>query len=545
MIAPANKPAFFAPAFPIAKVATGEPMLVATLDDRVAAKFIELSPGGDRLAVGINEQLGPIAQGAVTLFDATSGERVDRFDSDRGVISAVAISADTVVSGYEDGTVEIRSLGDDTVVAIPAHAGFVEAVSIAADGQVLSAGGGEVRLWSPDGRSTGLPVAVSAEVMSLAMTIDGQMSIARQSEGHMIVDVSGGPLIEASYPEAAGAQLSPHHRYYDQPGPEFRSVQLYDLDSGNLASEIDLTDTQSPRPSGVPPFYSTDGEWILTVLGQSDDETPIAVTEINGSDQFVFSAEDFFLALFGEPPGPGVFYGFRPESGGERLFGLARNDAGLVRAGWFDLRTQELLAGPLDLEFGGRVLPLADGRVAHGGFVARAPIGILPADLDSAPIVVEGTGGLEPFHQDLSTGRFVVGGPGGLAGVVNPDTAEFIRIPNARGTIYAAAFSPDGTTIALSSFEEGLQLFDASTLRPIGVPVDLGLFDSKFAPGVRWTDDSTGVWVAPSHGPIRISADPERWIEIACEITQRELTAEEWATFVSPDSDPIPACEPN
>ena len=83
-----------------------------------------------------------------------------------------------------------------------------------------------------------------------------------------------------------------------------------------------------------------------------------------------------------------------------------------------------------------------------------------------------------------------------------------------------------------------MQLFDVETKEPIGVPLQLGSVDG---PGLRWSPDGSSVWVVPTGGPVRVAASAIRWREIACQIVNRELTADEWNTFVG-DGDPISAC---
>ena len=41
---------------------------------------------------------------------------------------------------------------------------------------------------------------------------------------------------------------------------------------------------------------------------------------------------------------------------------------------------------------------------------------------------------------------------------------------------------------------------------------------------------------------VRVVADADRWRETACSIAHRELTADEWATFVSETEPQVSAC---
>ena len=39
--------------------------------------------------------------------------------------------------------------------------------------------------------------------------------------------------------------------------------------------------------------------------------------------------------------------------------------------------------------------------------------------------------------------------------------------------------------------------------------------------GIQWSDDGAGAWVGTLDGPVRFSADPAHWREIACGIVHR------------------------
>ena len=51
------------------------------------------------------------------------------------------------------------------------------------------------------------------------------------------------------------------------------------------------------------------------------------------------------------------------------------------------------------------------------------------------------------------------------------------------------------------------------------------------------------VWVAATNVVIRFAADGDSWTRIACAIVHRELTAEEWQTFVSETEPQVAACQ--
>lgn len=365
---------------------------------------------------------------------------------------------------------------------------------------------------------------------------DRRLVIARRSEGQIVIDTRFGPLVDAERPVETLAQVSPDLPYHDTPSADFTLIRHVDLESGEVVAEVDISDVH-PVGLGGAPFYSIDGEWMLT----RDPMGTVGVTEILGDRQYVLDVSTIYRELY-DSDGDGARTELRPDAGGDRMFMLAGDQDGGASAVWVDSASGEILAGPLMLPFIGFPHVLHDGRVVVGG--EEAAITILPADLASEPIVVPGTEGLEPLHQDRDSGLVLLGGFGGRVGLLDPDAASVEHIEGAVGAIFVGAFSPDGDRIAVLSLDTGVQLFDVETKEPIGVSMSLGALNEQGGPGIRWSEDGTGVWVVPPGGPVRFAADPTRWREIACEMVNRELSLEEWRAFVSPTTDPIPACDP-
>lgn len=171
-------------------------------------------------------------------------------------------------------------------------------------------------------------------------------------------------------------------------------------------------------------------------------------------------------------------------------------------------------------------------------------------------------------------------------------------IENADGLITSFAFSPDGDRL-LVGFESGaVQPYDAATHQPAGdrFESDLDLLyglayagDGRMAAGsslgfstaTLW-DATTGapiggeliggrvpytyqtfvldhlVWARPAFSPdsrhlvtpgfegatVLWDLDPGAWLEAACELAGRDLTADEWARYL-PDREPRPVCDPS
>lgn len=95
---------------------------------------------------------------------------------------------------------------------------------------------------------------------------------------------------------------------------------------------------------------------------------------------------------------------------------------------------------------------------------------------------------------------------------------------------------------------DGVQLLDVGTGLRIGVPMKVdGIVVN--ADGISWSEDGTGMWISGGNATdpgaprlVRFVVDPDRWRAIACGVVHRELTAEEWKSFVSDTEPQVAAC---
>ena len=105
-------------------------------------------------------------------------------------------------------------------------------------------------------------------------------------------------------------------------------------------------------------------------------------------------------------------------------------------------------------------------------------------------------------------------------------TRHTLRLPS---YIASAEFSPDGTVIALGGNDGQVHLLEANTLREIGqLPTGTGA-TWAFA---SYTDDSTLSAVDERGHVVRWKTQPQSWINHACTIVGRDLTATEWDTYL-------------
>jgi WD40 repeat protein len=101
------------------------------------------------------------------------------------------------------------------------------------------------------------------------------------------------------------------------------------------------------------------------------------------------------------------------------------------------------------------------------------------------------------------------------------------RIRGQGQRILHARFTPDGRTLATSSADGTVLLWDVATRKPIGPPVPVDR-DSYVAAAL--SPDGAHLYALPaSTRGIRLTLSPDAWKQQACAIAGRELTAREWA----------------
>jgi WD40 repeat protein/transcriptional regulator with XRE-family HTH domain len=106
-------------------------------------------------------------------------------------------------------------------------------------------------------------------------------------------------------------------------------------------------------------------------------------------------------------------------------------------------------------------------------------------------------------------------------------------------TVSAVAASPDGRTLAVGGSDGGLQLWDVETRRPLGIPLTTpgdGIESLSFSP------DGATLYAGGLHVPLqRYVLDPERAVERICARAGTGLTPRQWRTYV-PNAAYRPVC---
>jgi hypothetical protein len=107
--------------------------------------------------------------------------------------------------------------------------------------------------------------------------------------------------------------------------------------------------------------------------------------------------------------------------------------------------------------------------------------------------------------------------------------------------ILNARFTPDGRTLATSSADGTVQLWDVASRRSIGAP--LVVERDVFVAGVMSRDGSYLYAVPTGTEGMRLALAPSVWRDLACAIAGRELTRREWDE-VLPDRPYLEVCAP-
>jgi hypothetical protein len=91
----------------------------------------------------------------------------------------------------------------------------------------------------------------------------------------------------------------------------------------------------------------------------------------------------------------------------------------------------------------------------------------------------------------------------------------------------AVALAPDGSLLKVVDASRHLRLYDVATQAPIGPPIDLGDgSDSEILP------HGDSMLLQRDGAIVELSLDPDTWLDRACVAAGRNLTADEWATYV-------------
>jgi DNA-binding SARP family transcriptional activator/WD40 repeat protein len=495
---------------------------------------LTISPDGQRLAAG-DIHTGYTSEG-VCVWDTRTGNKVQ---SRSGAIGAFASNSRTLPFGFGDGTVLWN-----------AQTGRVE-------NTVPNTGGSALAVVSPDG---------------------GRLAVSQSLHGAGVVTVYnlrthrpiGQPLkLQSGLADPVG--FLPDGRLVTT-GTDEAAIWTVGIDVPPLGVRLDTSNDRMAEPgngSETPSFLSRSG--TVVVLGRSD--IPVVQDPVTGQA---------LGPVLGGPVLGGVVRGPVTASPNSRVLVGERAAGGF---GIWDLRSGRLLSilpGAPTRQWGGPPVwsPSGDlvainfsgvldmwhvddprhpsgperiagrlGTVGEVAFTADSHQLVAETTTNAISLVDVGTGRIDwtrTVREGLA-GDFVLSPDGATIGssyfVGNTGHLQFLDTATGRrrtgavlSTTGGFGYVYGGRWLIASQYlaTPQAQLYDASTLEPIGTPFPTGTVPPGIASSGPIAVNGPGTMFAETTrlDPILWHVDPDRWLKIACTIAGRSLTSTEWQHYL-------------
>jgi WD40 repeat protein/DNA-binding SARP family transcriptional activator len=457
----------------------------------------------------------------------------------------------------EDVTYELDT-SDLRVIA--RHPAGGSAVALHPDEDLIAVGAadGSVRFVElSSGRVHRLAAKHDAEVSAMEFSADGRTLVSGASNGGLIAwDVEHRVLrerLEGHAWEVGTIEITPDGRTAITSGTNDGKVAFWDLDDSRrivrrvpLASRF-VADESTPRGVAVSPDDRTlavTHEHGTVELLDTSTLQPRAVLEAFDEIALAtdFSPDGRLLAVAGDKGELGL-WDARTLAPVRRLQGLRSwtqavafsPNGRLVAAGDYSDNSRLLI---WDVGSGRRTAFESD---FHAGELTFSPDGRLLAaagreqgvevrDVASGRLV-----GKPPLDEMARTVAFSPDGKLLFVGLYN-GTGTFLSTedwkpagPGIRGhgqRILNSRFTPDGRTLATSSADGTVQLWDVASRRTIGSPLVVQRND--FVASILSRDGSYLYALPTGTEGMRMALEPRLWRDLACGIAGRELTQREW-----------------
>ncbi len=498
--------------------------LAATLATSREVYTMAIAPDGKTLAAG--EYGGP-----VELWNLEGSPRRRTLAGHVSVVDGLAFSADgkILASGSNDMTVRLWDVqsGNEIGAALAGHTRAVNALAFSRDGTLLASGdmGGSIELWDMTGRRllatpldshTGAPNFLAFGAKDTALfAADGNGTIAAWD----VATALAGPALLADSDQATVASLTF--------SPDGRS-----LVSGDWNGNAQIWNTATWESGTWHDAYLL---WGSACAFSRDGRTLITAGDVVGEG---------FITVYDARRGTQVkVLRTTLTATADTVMRMALSpDASIAAVGYHAGTQVELW----DLRLGKLLRPVIENRQGELRDLAFSPDGKTLASVWS-----DGTVRLWDVVHRRPYGRPLTGHIGAVNSVAfSPDgrllatggddyTVRLWKVSCAcadgapvqlTSFVSAVAFSPDGTLLATGGGETTVQLWDVATRQPLGPPLR-GLSQPVIA--AAFSANGKLLAAGDYNGNIHEwDVDLASWPARACEVADRNLTAQEWAQYL-------------